>query len=407
MDLHSVGETDYRFLLDLASRFKKSDAALLQMEDGMSLRMVNYVGVVQLPGGDVLEILPKHMAAPVDAEAARSLLIKMLGVVTTEKPRASTLADIRLLKRPIHEWVMARFLDEMDLLMKRGLKFEYREIDEEKAFVRGRIDVVRQMRQSPGRMHLVHVRHEEFMPDCPENRLLRSALRRIRLATRDEGNWRLANELSTRTEEIPESTHWMLDFKRWRTGRLLSHYAAVRPWCELVLGMMMPMAQRGIWEGWSMLFPMEVLFEKYVAARLQQGLRPGCELVRQSTKYFLCEHDQGWIFQLKPDLLVRGAAGCWVLDTKWKLLDSSRKGEKYLIDEADVYQMLAYGQRYLEGSGELLLVYPRTERFREALPRFRMGAGLRLQVVPFDLDEDRLLVESVFLTGDDAADFSA
>ena len=400
MDCHSVSQEVFSYVRDLASRFSKSGVPLVHLEDGAFLRLDNYVGVIQLPGGAVLEIVPKHTPEAEDVEAARGLLVKMLATITDVRPRTANVADIRLLKRPLHEWVMSRFLQELDRLVKRGLKFDYHELEEERPFVRGRIDVSRQMFQSPGRLHLVHVRHEEFMPDCAENRLLRSALRRIRLATRDAENWRLANELSARTEEIPESNNTSLDFKRWRVGPLLSRYAAIRPWCELVLGTMMPVAQRGTWEGFSMLFPMEVLFERYVAIRLGQRLRPTFQLKRQSTLHSLCEHDGGWMFQLEPDLLIRGGGSCWVLDTKWKLIDASNKKDKYLISEDDVYQMFAYGHRYVDGEGQLLLIYPRSAMFRFPLPDFVFRPNLRLHVVPFDLEQDRLLADMTpLLTG--------
>jgi 5-methylcytosine-specific restriction enzyme subunit McrC len=394
MDCHSVSQEIFRFLREFAARFSKSGVPLVHWEGGTSLRLDNYVGVIQLPDGAVLEIVPKHTPDVVDVESARAVLIKMLGAVTDMRPRTADVSEIALLKRPLHEWVMSRFLQEFDVLVKRGLKFDYREIEEERPFVRGRIDVAQQMRQSPGRLHLVHVRHEEFMPDCAGNRLLRSALRRIRLATRDPGNWRLANELSSRTEEIAASSNTLLDMKKWRTGRLLARYAAIRPWCELVLGTMMPMAQRGSWEGLSMLFPMDVLFEKYVALRLEQQLQPSFQLKRQSTLHSLCEHDGGWMFQLAPDLLVRGDESCWVLDTKWKLIDESNRNEKYLIGQADVYQMFAYSHRYVEGNGQLFLVYPRSPKFQFALPEFTFRRSLRLHVVPFDLEHDRLLTDA-------------
>jgi 5-methylcytosine-specific restriction enzyme subunit McrC len=398
MDCHSVSQEIFSFLRDFAARFSKSGVPLLHVEGAASVRLDNHVGVVQLPGGDVLEIVPKHTAAPVNVESARAVLIKILGTVTDVRPRTADVVDIALVKRPLHEWVMSRFLQELDVLVKRGLKFDYHELEEERPFVRGRIDVARQMRQSPGRLHLVHVRHEEFMPDGAENRLLRSALRRVRLTTRDPGNWRLANELSARTAEIPESGNTLLGMKRWRTGRLLAHYAAIRPWCELVLGTMMPLAQRGTWEGLSMLFPMDVLFEKYVAVQLQRQLQPTFHLKRQSTLHSLCEHDGGWMFQLEPDLLVRGGGSCWVLDTKWKLIDETNRNDKYLIAQADVYQMFAYSHRYIEGDGQLFLIYPRSPKFQSALPEFIFGSNLRLHVVPFDLEHDRLIATSPFLS---------
>jgi 5-methylcytosine-specific restriction enzyme subunit McrC len=237
----------------------------------------------------------------------------------------------------------------------------------------------------------VNVRHEVFIPDRPENRLLRSALERVRQATRDPANWRLAHELSVLLEQIPKSVSQATDFRAWRKDRLMAHYAPVKPWCELVLGETMPVAQRGSHLGISLLFPMEKLFEQYVASVLQRQLPSGIQMKRQASSRSLCEHGDGWIFQLNPDIVLEGRDQAWVLDTKWKMLNVGAKN--YDIHPGDVYQMLAYGYRYLGQRGDVYLVYPATSQLTAPLSKFAFSQDLCLKVVPFDLVTDRLLGE--------------
>ncbi|MGS0758802.1 hypothetical protein ACVBEH_31085, partial [Roseateles sp. GG27B] len=47
--------------------------------------------------------------------------------------------------------------------------------------------------------------------------------------------------------------------------------------------------------------------------------------------------------------------------------------------------------KYLDGKGRMALIYPRTEVFQLPLDRFDFGGGLSLDVLPFDLDKERLL----------------
>lgn len=83
------------------------------------------------------------------------------------------------------------------------------------------------------------------------------------------------------------------------------------------------------------------------------------------------------------------------MDTKWKLLDHRKPPgtDKYGLDQGDFYQLHAYGQSYLDGHGDVVLVYPRTGAFDQALPVFGFpkSRGLRLWVLPFCLRE-RVLV---------------
>ena len=250
--------------------------------------------------------------------------------------------------------------------------------------------------QPAGKGHLFQIEHDIFVPDRPENRLLKSALDRVCRVAQSQENWRLAHELAVMLAEVPSSSQIAADFRSWREDRLMAHYTPVRPWCELVLGEYMPMALRGISPGMSLLFPMEKLFEEYVASRLSQALLPDAQLERQVAWTHLCEHQGRGFFRLRPDLLVRHDERIWVLDTKWKMVNPSLTDRDHVgrsdygLNQSDFYQLFAYGHKYLGGQGDLLLIYPQTKSFTGALPPFSFSDGLTLWVVPFDLDGDVL-----------------
>ena len=169
------------------------------------------------------------------------------------------------------------------------------------------------------------------------------------------------------------------------------HYQPIKPWCELILYRHMPWSVAGQWRGISLLFPMEKLFERYVAASLSRALLPTAKLTEQAARLFLCDHDGGRMFQLQPDLLIEDRGMRWVLDTKWKRIDSQNRTDKYSLSQADFYQLFAYGQKYLQGRGELVLIYPRRAAFHDPLPVFEFNESLRLWVLPFDLERRELI----------------
>lgn len=388
LDEAQISATAFDWLCDLAARWRASGAQLLQVHDRRWLRMDNFVGVLQTPCGLQLEILPKHVDAA-DAPAvqsARHLLARMLETALDLPPRITDAADLRLFEHPLVEWVMRRFLLALDHVVQRGLRSDYLRVEEEQPFLRGQLDVVRQMRAPPGRAHHFQIRHDVFVVDRPENRLLKSALLRVRDAAREPDNWRLANELAHRMEEVPHSTDVAGDFRRWRSDRSMAHYQPVRPWCELVLGQHMPMALVGDTQGLSLLFPMEKLFERYVSAHLRRRLPVGLRLIEQSTRLSLCEHAGKPFFQLRPDLLIEGLGRTMVLDTKWKRIDAANRRESYGLSQADFYQLHAYGHTYMKGAGDMVLIYPRTSAFDTHLEPFSFSAAMRLWVLPFHLD---------------------
>lgn len=390
LDCAQVSESAFDYLCRLSEHFSRGGARLLQVEGRRRLKLDNFVGVIQTPCGTVLEIVPKHHTEGGSLAEARELLRKMMLALLDLPTREVGAASLQLFDAPLSEWVMGRFLQELDTLLSRGLRFEYQRVDEELPFLRGQLDLNRQLRQPPGREHRFHVRHEVYLPDRPENRLLKLALDRVRQSTRDADHWRLAQELSVRLIEIPPSRQVQQDWRAWGQDRLLAHYRPVKPWCELILGEHMPLALAGDFQGLSLLFPMEKLFERYVARWLRQQLPADAVLRTPARSQSLCRHEQQDFFQLQPDLFVKHRERAWVLDTKWKLLDASDRANKYGLSQSDFYQLYAYGQKYLAGEGRMALVYPATERFQMPLPPFAFDERLHLEVLPFDLTHDAL-----------------
>ncbi len=399
LDCARVTETAFDYLCSLSERFSRGGARLLQVEGRRRLKLDNFVGVIQTPCGTVLEIVPKNHTEGSSLAEARLLLRKLLLALLDLPARDVGVASLQLFDAPLSEWVMGRFLQELDALVSRGLRFEYQRVDEELPFLRGQLNLNQQLRQPPGREHRFHVRHEVYRPDRPENRLLKLALDRVRQGTQDANHWRLAQELSFRLAEIPVSRQVQQDFRAWGQDRLLAHYRPIKPWCELILNQHMHLAVAGDYQGMSLLFPMEKLFERFVARWLRGSLAAGVDMRTPARSESLCDHQQQPIFRLEPDILVTDGGQRWVLDTKWKLLDASKRADKYGLNQSDFYQLFAYGQKYLGGAGRMALIYPRTESFQSPLDAFDFGGGLSMEVLPFDLDQERLLgVERLGLT---------
>ncbi len=390
----TVSATAFDWLCKESSRLRGSGAQLVQVGDRRSLRLDNYVGVIETPCGTRIEILPKHLDGTdeVAIRSARRLLRKMLAACMSLTPRESGPTSIQTFDAPLNEWIMRQFLDHLDRLIKRGLRFDYHSVKEQQRFLRGRLDVTRQLRQPPGRQHILNIEHDVFDPDRAENRLLRSALDRVCRMTRDAASWRLAHELAVYLSPVPGSANIAADFRCWRDDRLMTHYWPIRPWCTLILNEQSPRSIVGDWHGPSLLFPMERLFERYVEVCLRRRLPPNA-LQRQASSEYLCTHQQQRWFQLKPDFLLRNGEVNWVLDTKWKRLDSSLANtkDKYKLSQSDFYQLFAYGHRYLPGAGRMILIYPMTADFQAPLPVFNYSDSLELWVVPFDLETGELI----------------
>ncbi|MCH5276366.1 MAG: McrC family protein [Desulfovibrionaceae bacterium] len=396
LDHAVVSAADFDELCALNENSAEGMVSFLHQESRTSLRLRHYVGILETTSGTCIEILPKTCEDAMNTEETtqreRRLLMRMLmaalNVPSYEGPEAS----IELSHTPLSEWIIRRFLLELHNLLKRGLRFGYERVAEERPFLRGSLDVRRQLIQAPQRRHLFHVRHDIFSANRPEHRLLRKALDRCASATGDVENARLAAPLRGIFADIPPSTALAADFRQWSRGRHMTHYQAVRPWCELVLGEYMPFAFAGNLRGLSMLFPMERLFEAYVTACLRRQLRLGAVLTAQTSGKWLCRLKDTPFFALQPDIRIQYKGIECILDTKWKKISGS--AAHFGINQSDVYQIFAYGQKYLGGEGDMALIYPKHRGFPaqlEAAP-FRFSEKLGFWALGWDLDQDYLVV---------------
>jgi 5-methylcytosine-specific restriction enzyme subunit McrC len=144
-------------------------------------------------------------------------------------------------------------------------------------------------------------------------------------------------------------------------------------------------------DAFSLLFPMEAVFENFVAQYLSQKVISPQKISAQIQSKSLVSYDGKNYFRLKPDIFLQtGSDNDIIMDTKWKLIDQSKSSgtDKFGLSQNDFYQMLGYGHKYLNGIGELVLIYPKTANFDKPLEhifKYDDKGNLKLKVVPFDL----------------------
>ncbi len=368
---------------------------LVSRKGSEALQVRNYVGVLQTPNGTCIEILPKISNKSFHREESVAILHKMLRTVYELPAIEGTTAQLGVKNHPLLEVLIGQFLKHVAKLVHTGIRSDYSRTKNRKPFLKGRLRIDKQVRQPISRRNTFHIEYDQFSPVRVENRLIRSALDIVLKWTQVTSNHRLARELQFSFFDIPPSVDHMRDIYRWSHQRDMVLYKPVYPWVVLILRTMTPWFMSGSWNGVSMLFPMERLYEKYLGKVLRKLLVPEYKLKEQARSHSLTIHrKQNW-FQLRPDFVVSlDSIDVAVLDAKWKLLDSRRDNsrEKYGIGQGDFYQLFAYGKRYLRNGGILLIIYPRQEYFDSPLPEFDYSDNLRLWVVPFDMRSDSLVL---------------
>jgi len=369
-----------------------------------ALQVQNYVGVLQTACGTQIEVLPKlYDSTSVGSEDhSRELLLKMLRTLRDSPFKQAGRADIRDTKMPLLEVYISQFLSLVNDLVKRGIRSDYVQVQKNAKFLKGRLLVSQQIRKNSIHADRFFVEHSEYQVNRPANRLIKTALLKVTALTRSSRNQRLARELNFVFEEVPKSTDFAQDFKKVKLDRGMHYYEEALEWSRLLLSGLGPTAAAGGFNTLSLLYPMERIFEDYVAHclrnKLEDTFEVGAKLKTQVGGKALVEDHMGkTIFRLRPDLMVtKNKQPTWVLDTKWKLLDQGNRSNKYGISQSDMYQLYAYGHKFIrEGVKNLMLIYPMTEKFTKALPVFKYEVGFELWVVPFDIARGKLLISGL------------
>jgi 5-methylcytosine-specific restriction enzyme subunit McrC len=371
---------------------------LTQRRGRRAVQVTSYVGVIRSPDGYQIEVLPKVGKDIGGGPAeARQLLIEMLSCLQGFRHVQIDSAKISARRMPLLEVFIAEFLRTVERIVKRGLRSDYSTRQANLFALRGKLMMAAHLRQNLYRADRFFTEHDEFSTDRPENRLLRAALRRVLMLSASQANQRLARELQFVFADVPASTQPRIDFQRLRLDRGMGCYADALAWARLILDEESPLTGTGGNHAPSLLFPMEAVFEAFVAKHLAKQLARPLILKTQAHRHHLVRHrEQNW-FRLIPDLLVSEAGrDALVLDTKWKLLDGLKANgtDKYGLSQGDFYQLQAYGQSYLDGHGDVVLIYPKTAAFDRPLPEFEFPKSerLRLWVLPFCLKTKRLEV---------------
>lgn len=381
----------------------ESESKLLQLRRRHNMEVLqvqNYAGVIFTPDRTQIEVLPKigkgfkGEGTDNDESAygkARQSLLIMLRALKGFSHIQTSSANIAKQKMPLLEVFISQFLNSVNALVKRGLKSDYVRREDNLVFLKGKLNVGRQVKRNYINKHKFYCEYDEYLLDRPANRLLHSALLKVKAISRSAANQKLLQELEFVFNETPQSRDYKSDFTNVKLDRGMNYYQVPLAWCKLILEGFSPQSMKGESHAVSLLFPMERVFEDYVAKILREQLavsHPKLTVSTQVTGEHLARYDGRDKFSLRPDLIIKeGQTNQVVLDTKWKLLDTKLTNSN--ISQSDIYQLFAYAKKYFckESSGkDVVLIYPSQDNFSEPLPcPFELGDGHRLWVVPFEI----------------------
>lgn len=325
----------------------------------------NYVGLIQMQNGYQIQVLPKiDFGDDTDSknEQTKRVFLRMLRSMRDFPSKVFNEANLKMDRMTLYEIFINMYLQEVRTLVKHGIKSAYVAREDNLNFYKGKLVVNEHIKHNAAHGERFYVHYDEYLVDRAENRLVKATLLKLQSITNSAENQKEIRQLLTSFEMVRPSVNHQKEFSKVVIDRNTKDYDILMRWSRVFLLNKSFTTFSGGTSARSLLFPMEKVFESFVAVQLKKALLDlEWEVTSQDRGYYLFDSPRQ--FALRPDIVItRDDGSKIILDTKWKsLVDKPRIN--YGISQADMYQMYAYSKKY--DTSEIWLLYPVNTEMRD------------------------------------------
>ncbi|WP_208025630.1 McrC family protein [Niastella caeni] len=236
----------------------------------------------------------------------------------------------------------------------------YEEIEEALLTPRGKINFNRYIRTlSLGKNQFIDCDYDPFVYDNKVNRIIKYCIRLLLTKTTIPQTLRMLNESINVLDEVDDQVCSIDQLNQIRIPTLFGEYEDVMHCCRMILENQIYSHAEYEMKNWSLLFPMEDVFEDFISGFLKEHFSQDFKIEPQKSELYL--HQEPQTFNLQHDILLtnKKTKGKIIIDTKykprWGLKGSdNNKG----VAQSDMYQMISYA--YRRGTDKVILMYPNT-----------------------------------------------
>ena len=332
---------------------------------GNCITIQNYVGLIQMKNGFQIQILPKisfSSEADGNSEKTKKIFLKMLRSMKDFPGKAFHSASLNVDKMNLYDLFINMYLQEVRTLVKHGLKSAYVSVEDNIPCFKGKLQVAQHIRNNLAHKERFYVAYDEFIPNRAENRIIKATLLKLQKITASAENKKEIRQLLTAFELVEASVHYEKDFTKIVINRNTKDYEMLMKWSKVFLLNKSFTTFSGKTVSRALLFPMESVFESYVAQQMRKVFcSDGWEISTQDKGQYLFMAPRKQ-FALRPDIVIKKDGRTIILDTKWKKLNNN-SGANYGIKQADMYQMYAYSKKHK--TEEIWLLYPVNDEVRD------------------------------------------
>lgn len=306
------------------------------------VRFKEYVGAIQV-GAITIEVVPKA-GKHGDEECWQKVLLNMLKTCHLLTAKETGVANLRLRANSVLELYFELFVAELEQLLHRGLIKKYRKKEGQQKALRGSLVFARQLSRNMVHKERFYTRHTVYDRNHLLHQVLKEALHIVQALSASPI---LMDRIGRLLLDFPEVNPLRVSsghFAKLKLDRKSQPYRKALEIAKLLILNYRPDISAGRQDLLAIMFDMNRLWEEYVYRILKKKAGGEWEVKAQQNSYFWEKK------RIRPDLVLknRGTGETYVIDTKWKLINSSHPADD------DLKQMYVYNHHW-ESSTSMLL----------------------------------------------------
>lgn len=368
---NEFSDTHFQLLEKYLEKQKKSYLFETSYRKGKKgIKFCQYVGVITVKDLTIY-VLPKadKDANDGDKDLWSKRLFFMLSQVRKLNVQTTSPANLQWKPNVLLNIFLKKFLDEVAVLLNRGLIKTYRKTDGNRTALKGKLLFNKQIAVNCVHQERFYVRYTTYDYNHILNRIIRQALLAICDITNSSDIKGRATSTLFNFPELDEIAVTPELFSRLVFDRKSEDYRNVIKLAEMILLNYSPDLHHGNNHVWTLMFDMNKLWEEFVFVTLRRKLTD-YKVNEQDTRLFWKRTDpnRSKTKTVRADIVISTNDVRFVLDTKWKTPYDRDSSGKLDISDSDLHQMYVYSHIYRvdkeKNSGEkevkrVALLYPR------------------------------------------------
>ena len=337
----------------------------------------NFVGTIPLDDIQI-EILSKIPLVENNIEAEKIRFLEILQSIDYFKEKIFSNSKIEITDTSILEIFIHLFIEEVEKIIKKGLIYRYVDKNENFNVFKGKLDINNHIKYNFSHKEKFFMKFDEFSVDSLENITIKLTIQKLKKISVNLKNKENLNKIGHYFENVSILDGSIENLKYLTFDRMNDYYKNAIQWAKIFLNnQSSSIFSTNNGEIASILFPMETIFENYIANKLVNIIQEksynqlaikvqdnSCSIF-SSISLNNVKIDNN-ILRIRPDIVIKNkdAKEIFILDTKWKILN--KLDDKFKISTEDVYQMLAYVKTYSDRNKnkyickKAYLIYPAT-----------------------------------------------